>query len=82
MSTGYPLCDSDCPSIITCLAHLCLLYLMFDNICHTTLFPDPVCTLSVLEGDFCHDSLHHPLGCDQFLQLGVTKRPGLIAIRH
>ena len=46
-----------------------------DNVCHTRLFPDPVYTLSVLEGDSYHDSLL-PLGCDQFLKLGVTKRYG------
>ena len=35
-----------------------------DNVCHTTLFLDPVCTLSVLADDSYHNSLHLPLGCD------------------
>ena len=53
-----------------------------DNVCHITKFPDPFCTLSILEGDSYHDSLHLPLSCDQFLKLGVAKRPGLTAICH
>ena len=48
----------------------------------TSLFSDPVCTLSVLQGDSHHDSLNLPLGCDQFLKLGVAKQPGLTAICH
>ena len=69
--------------LATCSAHLCLLSLMFLIIvCHTTLFADLVCTLSVLEGDSYHDSVHLPLGCDQFLKLGVAKQPSLTAICH
>ena len=87
MSTGYPFCDSDCPSVVTSPRHVIrpsvfAFSYVPDNVCHTTLFPDPVCTLSVLEGDSYHDSLHLPLGCDQFLKLGVAKRPGLTAICH
>ena len=52
-----------------------------DNVCHTTVFRS-VCTLSVLQGDSHHDSLHLPLGCDQFLKLGVAKWSGLTAICH
>ena len=53
-----------------------------DNVCRTTLFPDPVCTLSILEGDSYHDSFHLPLSCDQFCKFGVTKRQSLTAICH
>ena len=53
-----------------------------DNGCHTTLFAYPVCTLSVLQGDSYHDSLHLPLGCDQFLKLRVAKWSSLTAICH
>ena len=35
--------------LATCSAHLCLFSYVPDNVCHTTLFADPVCTLSVLE---------------------------------
>ena len=52
------------------------------NVCHTTLLPDPVYTLSVLQGDSYHDSLHLPLGCGQFFKLGIAKRPGLTATCH
>ena len=38
-----------------------------------------LCLLSLM---LYHDSLHLPLGCDQFLKLGVAKRPGLTAICH
>ena len=62
--------------------HLCLLSLMFLIMSVTPLFLDPVCTLSILQGDSYHDSLHLPLGCDQFLKLGVAKRPHLTAISH
>ena len=55
---------------------------MFLKMSVTTLFPDPVCNLSVLLGDSYHDSLHLSLGCDQFLKLGVAKRPGLTVICH
>ena len=80
MSTGYPFCDSDCPSIVKSPRHVSrpsvfAFSYVPDNVCHTTLFPDPVCTLSVLQGDSYHDSFHLPLGCDQFLKLGVAKRP-------
>ena len=60
--------------LATCSAHLCLLSHMLlatYNVCHITLFPDSVCTLSIPEGDSYHDSLHLSLGCDQFLKLGV-----------
>ena len=87
MSTGYPFCDSDCPSVVMSPRHVVrpsvfAFSYVPDNVCHTTLFADPVCTLSVLQGDSYHDSLHLPLGCDQFLKLGVAKRPGLTAICH
>ena len=63
-------------------AHLCLLSYVPDNIFHTTLFPDPVCPLSVLKGGSYHDSLHHPLGHDQFLKFGIAKWPSLTVICH
>ena len=54
-----------------------------DNVCHnTTMFPVPVCTLSVLQGDSCYNSLHYPLGCDKFLKLDVAKQLDLTAICH
>ena len=77
MCTGYPFCNSDCPSVVTSPRHMfrpsvfAFSYVP-DNVCYTTLFLDPVCTLSVHEGDSYHDSLHLPLGCDQFLKLGVA----------
>ena len=76
-----------CPSVVTSHGHVarpCVFVFSYvsDNICHTTLFPDPVCTFSLLEGDSYHDSLHLPLGCDQFLKLGVAKRPGLTVMCH
>ena len=84
---GYPFCDSDCPSIVTSPRHVARPSVFAfsyapDNVCQTTLFSDPFCTLSILEGDSYHDSLHLPLSCDQFLKLGVAKRPGLTAICH
>ena len=89
MSTGYPFCDSDCPSVVMSSRHVfCPSVFAFsyvpDNVCHTTLFADPVCTLSVLEGDSYDDSLHLllNLGCDQFLKLSAAKRPSLTAIYH
>ena len=77
MSTRHPFCDSDCPSVVMSPRHVaCPSVFAFsyvpDNICHTTLFANPVCTLSVLQGDSYHDSLHLPLGCDQFFKLGAT----------
>ena len=82
MSTGYPFCVSDCPSVVTSCHVACPSVFVFsyvpDNVCHTTLFPDPVCTLSVLQDDSPY--LHLPLGCDQFFKLGVAKRSGLTAI--
>ena len=56
MSTGYPFCDSDCPSVNMSPRHvfrpsvLAFSYVP-DNVCHTTLFADPICALSVLQGD-------------------------------
>ena len=64
-------------------AHLCLLSLMLLIMSVTPLcFRIQFCTLSILQGDSYHDSLHLPLSCDQFLKLGVAKRPGLTAICH
>ena len=87
MSAGYPFCDSDCPSTVTSPRHvfrpsMSAFSYAPDNVCHTTLFPNPVCTHSILEGDSYHDSLHLPVSCDQFLKLGVAKRLGLTAICH
>ena len=87
MSTGYPFCNSDCPSVVTSSRHVIrpsvfAFSYVPDNICHTTLLPDPACTFSVLECDSYHDSLHLPLHCDQFLKLGVPQRPGLTPICH
>ena len=84
---GYLFCDSNCPSIVTFPRHVShpsvfAFSYVPDNVCHTTLFPDPICTLSVLKGDSDHDSLHFPLSCDQLLKLGVAKRPGLTARCH
>ena len=50
------------------------------NVCHTTPFQSLIWTLSVLEGKFYHDFIHLPLGFDQFLKLGVAKRPSLTAL--
>ena len=63
MSIGYPFCTSDCPSVVTSPRHVTRPSVFAfsyapDNICHTVLFTDPVCTLSVLQGDSYHDSLH------------------------
>ena len=63
-----------------CHAHLCLISRVFLIMSVTTLLPDPVSSLSVLEGDSYHYSLHLFEGCDQFLKFGVAKRPGLTAI--
>ena len=64
-------------------AHLCLLSLMLLIMSVTPLcFRNPVCTRSILEGGSYHDSFYLPLGCDQFLKLGVAKRPGLTTICH
>ena len=86
MPTGYPFCNSDCPSVVTSRHVFNPSVFAFSyvphNICHTTLFPNPVCTLSALTSDSYHDSLYLPLGCNQFLKLGVAKRPGLTAICH
>ena len=76
---------TNCPSIVTFLRHVTRPSVFAfsyapDNVCRTTLFPDPVCTLSILQGDSYHDSFHLPLSCGQFLKLGVAKRPGLTAI--
>ena len=65
MSTGYPFCDSDCPSVGKCPRHVSRSSVFAfsyapDNVCQTTLFADPVCTLSILEGDSYHDSFHLP----------------------
>ena len=65
MSTGYPFCDCDCPSVVTSPRHVIrpsvfAFSYVPDNVCHTTLHPDPVCTL---EGDSYHDSFHLPLSC-------------------
>ena len=84
MSTGYRFCDCACSSVVTSpqyVSHPSVFAFPYvpDSVCHTTLFQNPVCTLSVLEGDF-YDSLHLPLGCDQFFNLDVAKRPGLTAI--
>ena len=67
MSTGYPYCDSDCPSIVMSPRHVPRLSVFAfsyapDNACPTTLFPDPDCTLSILQGDSYHDSLHFSCG--------------------
>ena len=61
MSTGYPFCDSDCPSVVTSPHHVArpsvFAFSYFpDDVCHTTLFPDLVFILSILEGDSYHDS--------------------------
>ena len=54
ISTGYTFYDSDCPSVVTSPRYVfrpsvfAFSYVP-DNVCHTTLFPDPVCTLSVLQ---------------------------------
>ena len=74
---GYPFCDSDCPSIVMSPRHVARPSVFAfsyapDNVCQTTLFSDPFCTLSILQGDSYHDSLHLPLSCDQFLKLGVV----------
>ena len=81
MSMGYLFCDSDCPILLSLLldkwsAHPCLCSLMFLIMSVT-----PLC-LRIQEGDSYHDSLHLPLGCDQFVKLGVAKRPDLTAICH
>ena len=87
MSTGYPFCDSDCPSVVTFPLHLfhpsvfAFSYVP-DNVCNPTLFADPVCTLSVLQGVSYHDDLHLPVCCDQFFKLGVAKRTSLTTICH
>ena len=53
---------TDCPSVVTSPRHVhrpsvfAFSYVP-DNVYHTTLFPDPFCTLSVLEGDSYCDSL-------------------------
>ena len=59
---GYPFCDSDCPSIVTSPRHVARPSVFAfsyapDNVCQTTLFSDPFCTLSILEGDSYHDSI-------------------------
>ena len=87
MSTGCPFCDSDCPSVVMTpryVPHPSVFAFSYvpDNVCHTSLFSDQAYTLSVLQGDSYHDSLHLPFGCDQFLKLGVAKRPSLTAICH
>ena len=69
MSTVYPFRESDCLSVVTSPCHVSRTSVLAfsyapDNACHTTLFPDPVCTLSVLQGDSYHDSLHISMGCD------------------
>ena len=53
-----------------------------NDVCHTTLFTDPVCTLSILESDSRRVSLHLLLGCDEFLLLDVADRPGLTVVCH
>ena len=63
-------------------AHLCLLSLMFlimsvTPLCFRIQF---VLFLSLRVTPTM--ILHLPLGCDQFLKLGVAKRPGLTAICH
>ena len=65
---------TDCPFVVISHCHVTRPYVLAfsyvpDNVCHTTLFPNPVCTLSVLEGD-------------QFFKLGIAKRPRLTAICH
>ena len=85
--TVYPFCDSDCPSLVTSPRHVASPSVFAfsyapDNISHNTLFPDPVCTLPILQGDSYHDSVHLALSCDQFLKLGVAKWPCLTAICH
>ena len=69
MSTGIH-SVTDCPSIVMSPCHMSLPSVFAfsyvpDNVCHIILFPDPVCTLSVLQGNSYHDSLHLPLGWDQ-----------------
>ena len=87
MSTVYPFCDSNCPSVVTSPRHVnrssmfAFSYIP-DSVCHTTLFPDAVCTHFVLQGDSYRDLLHFPLGSDQFIKLGLAKRPGLTIICH
>ena len=69
--------------LATCPAHLCLLSLMLLIMSVT-----PLCFRihSVLFLSFrvtpIYVSLHLPLRCDQFLKLGVAKRPDLTAIFH
>ena len=87
MSTAYQFCESDCLSIVRSPCHVTHPSVFAfsyapDNVCHTTLFPDPVCTLSIIEGDSYHDSFYLPFSCDQFLKLGVAKLPGITAICH
>ena len=78
MCTGYPFRDSDCPSVVISPRHvfppsMFAFFYVSDNVCHTTLFPNPVCTLSVLEGDSYYESLCLLLGCGQLLKLGVAR---------
>ena len=86
MSTGYPFCEPDCPPVVTSCHVFRPSVLAFSYVpaivCHTALFPDPVCILSVLERDSHHYSPHLPLGCNQFFKLAVAKRPGLTSICH
>ena len=87
MSTGYPFFDSDCPSVAMSPRHATrpsafAFSHVPDNVCHTTLFAGPVCTIYVLQGDSYHDSLHLALACVSFFKLGVAKRPSLTAICH
>ena len=63
MSTGYPFSDSDCSSIVTAPRHVkprpsvfAFSYASWIMSVTPHLFPNPVCTLSILEGDSYHDS--------------------------
>ena len=85
MSTGYLFYDW--PSAVTSpchmTRHLCLLSLMLLIISITTLcFRIQFVLFLSFRVDSYHDSLHLPLGCDQFLKLGVAKRPGITTICH
>ena len=76
MSTGYPFCDSDCPSVVTSsylsrssvLAYLMFLIMSVTPLCFRI---QSVLFLSLRVS--YHDSLHLPVDCDQFLKLGVAK---------
>ena len=78
MSTKYSFRNFDRSSVISSPCHVIRPSVFAfsyapDNVCHTTLFKDPVCTLSVIASDSYHDSSIFLCVVTRFVKLDVAK---------